>query len=34
MVIWVAAMGVAMALYVGVLRRPTLDTLWNVFHRG
>ncbi|HET9707406.1 MAG TPA: glycosyltransferase [Gemmatimonadales bacterium] len=33
-VIWVAAMGVAMALYVGVLRRPTLDTLWNVFHRG
>jgi len=34
MVIWVTAMGVAMALYIGILRRPTWDTLWNVFHRG
>ena len=34
MVTWVTAMGVAMALYIGILRRPTWDTLWNVFHRG
>ena len=34
MVVWVTVMGVAMALYIGVLRRPTWDTLWNVFHRG
>jgi glycosyltransferase Alg8 len=34
MVIWVAVMGLAMALYIGILRRPTWDTVWNVFHRG
>jgi glycosyltransferase Alg8 len=34
MVIWVTVMGVAMALYIGILRRPTWDTIWNAFHRG
>ena len=34
MVVWVTVMGVAMALYIGILRRPTWDTVWNVFHRG
>ena len=34
MVIWVTAMALGMALYIGILRRPTWDTLWNVFHRG
>jgi glycosyltransferase Alg8 len=34
MVIWVTAMGVAMALYIGILRRPSWETLWNAFHHG
>jgi glycosyltransferase Alg8 len=34
MVVWATAMGLAVALYIGILRRPTLDTLWHVFHRG
>jgi glycosyltransferase Alg8 len=34
MVIWVTVMALGMALYIGILRRPTWETLWNVFHRG
>jgi glycosyltransferase Alg8 len=34
MVVWVTAMALGMALYIGVLRRPTWDTLWNLLHRG
>jgi len=34
MAIWVTMLGVAMALYVGILHRATWDTLWNAFHRG
>ena len=34
MVVWVTAMALGMALYIGVLRRPTWDTLWNALHRG
>jgi len=30
----VTMLGVAMALYVGILHRATWDTLWNAFHRG
>jgi glycosyltransferase Alg8 len=34
MVVWVTAMAVGMALYIGILRRPTWDTLWNVLRGG
>ena len=34
MVVWVTAMALGMALYIGILRRPTWDTLWNVLHGG
>ena len=34
MVVWVTAIGLVMALYIGILRRPSWDTLWHVFHKG
>ena len=34
MFVWVTAMCLGVALYIGILRRPTWDTLWHVLHRG
>src|SRR4029077_6757337 len=34
MVAWAGALALGMALYIGVLRRPTWDPLWTAFHRG
>jgi glycosyltransferase Alg8 len=34
MVVWMTAMAVGLALYIGILRRPTWDTLWNALHGG
>ena len=33
MVVWVTAMCLGVALYIGILRRPTWDTLWSALHR-
>jgi Trk-type K+ transport system membrane component len=34
MVIWMTAMLLAMALYIGILRRPTWETVWQAVHPG
>jgi hypothetical protein len=34
MVVWVVAMAVGMATYIGIMRRPTLEAVWRVMHGG
>jgi glycosyltransferase Alg8 len=34
MVVWMTAMVLGMALYIGILRRPTWETIWQAVHRG
>ena len=34
MVIWVTAMALGMATYIGIMRRPTWETVWRALHRG